>query len=55
MPEGIEVGFDQIKLFDKVIQEMEPSDEVPSEKIKQVKMSLEANEKLLILVHKWRN
>ena len=43
MPEGIEVGFDEIKLFDRVIVEMKPSDEVPIAKIKLVRMSLEAN------------
>ena len=43
LPEGIEVGFDDIKLYDRVIQEMEPSEEVPIEKIRQVRMCLEAN------------
>ena len=40
LPDGIEVGFDQIKVFDRVIREMEPSEEVPYQKIKQVKMCL---------------
>lgn len=43
MPEGIEVGFDEVKLFDRVIADMEPSEEVPAAKIEQVRMCLQAN------------
>ena len=42
LSEGIEVGFDHIKIFDNVIKDMESTEESPIDKAK-VKLCLQAH------------